>query len=150
MARRVGMQEANVRRYVRGTVAAPHDFLVKVADAYGVSIDYLYARDRARPPDDPTMPAWARRLESRIERLEHQLETLMSREQVEEMVAGVEGRVTAAIMDARSAMFEDLSKALDAWIGEQPARSRRPPVARAGDQGVERLGESPGSRRRGP
>jgi transcriptional regulator with XRE-family HTH domain len=73
MARRIGMEEANVRRYVAGKVGAPHDFLLKVAGAYGVTLDYLYARDGAPAPDDPTMPAWARRLESRIEFLERKL-----------------------------------------------------------------------------
>lgn len=83
MARRIGMEEANVRRYVAGKVGAPHDFLMKVADAYGVTLDYLYARDGAPAPDDPTMPAWARRLESRLEFLERRLEELSAAPRLE-------------------------------------------------------------------
>lgn len=73
LADRVGMPFYNVNRYVHGPGVPPHDFLLAVARAFDVSLDWLYGRDGVPPPPDPDQPTWARRLESRLEFLEHQL-----------------------------------------------------------------------------
>lgn len=45
VARDLGMHRQEIQRYESGRVRPLIDFLIKLADAYDVSIDYLVGRD---------------------------------------------------------------------------------------------------------
>lgn len=46
VARILGCQREVYRRYEKGTRTIPVDFLIKLADYYGVSMDYLVGRTK--------------------------------------------------------------------------------------------------------
>jgi transcriptional regulator with XRE-family HTH domain len=75
MAELLGEDFHNVNRWVRGKAQPPHDFLLKVADVYGYPLEWLYGRDAPQiARQDEAAPAWARRLEARLSRLERMAE----------------------------------------------------------------------------
>lgn len=48
VARILGCQREVYRRYEKGTRTIPVDFLMKLADYYGVSMDYLVGRTKEK------------------------------------------------------------------------------------------------------
>lgn len=48
VARLLGCQREVYRRYEKGTRTIPVDFLIKLADYYGVSMDYLVGRTKSK------------------------------------------------------------------------------------------------------
>lgn len=48
VARLLGCQREVYRRYEKGTRTIPVDFLIKLADYYGVSLDYLVGRTKSK------------------------------------------------------------------------------------------------------
>ena len=45
IAEKLGMQVTQYRRYENGERTMPIDFVIQIADLYGVSIDYLVGRE---------------------------------------------------------------------------------------------------------
>lgn len=48
VAKLLGCQREVYRRYEKGTRTIPVDFLIKLADYYGVSVDYLVGRTKSK------------------------------------------------------------------------------------------------------
>lgn len=134
MARLVAEDFHNVNRWVRGGAAPPHDFLLQVANVYGVSLDWLYGRPESeRTYENPEEPAWARRLDARLRFLERQVAALMPEERVLHLVDGVEQRVTEAIRGSVTAE-EVVDRFVDQMLADPRvrARLRGEPVVPAG------------------
>lgn len=50
---KIGIKGGSYRNYERNDRKPDYDTLVKLADFYGVTTDYLLGRPDAKPPDDP-------------------------------------------------------------------------------------------------
>lgn len=50
---KIGIKGGSYRNYERNDRKPDYDTLVKLADFYGVSIDYLLGRPDAKPPEEP-------------------------------------------------------------------------------------------------
>ena len=67
----IGVPLGTVDRYIRGDRTPPHDFLVKVADWYEITLDNLYGRSSGGVEEaDQRAPSWARRLDARVRYVE--------------------------------------------------------------------------------
>lgn len=95
----IGVPVGTVDRYVKGDRTPPHDFLLKVADWYEVSLDWLYGRSEGGGVEEAEQksPAWARRLDARMRFLERKVAELPTTAYADKVGTTAAAEVIAAV-----------------------------------------------------
>ena len=120
----IGMPLGTVDRYVKGDRNPPHDFLLKVADWYEVSLDWLYGRSESGGAEqaEEKAPAWARRMDARLRFLERKLSAMPGQDLTVEEIVRI--AVEAARRPRRAAAGRAEGAAPDPSAGETGAAVR--------------------------